>query len=220
MNKVEGYGAYQSRYYDNQLVTRNSKEASKTNETSKTENKNPAPLSDKAKELLEELKKTYKNMDFMVANYDTEEEAMDYHARGTKDYSVLIEPELLEKMAADEQTKEKYLGIINNATQKIGEIKDQLGEEKEEVTRIGFTVGTDGSVSYFAELEKMSEKQKDRIEKTKEEKAEKTAQEKAKKTRVQADSIEELIEKIKNVDWDKVKITETKEIGGKFDSKI
>ena len=37
-------------------------------------------------------------MDFMVAEYEGDDEAAEYLSRGTKDYSVLIEPELLEKM--------------------------------------------------------------------------------------------------------------------------
>ena len=76
-------------------------------------------------------------------------------------------------------------------------------------------------MSIFAELEKMSEKQKDYIEKLREKRAEeKKAAEKnedkkvnsykkddnlsVKKVVVEASSEEELIEKIKNVDWNKV----------------
>ena len=114
---------------------------------------------------------------------------------------------------------------MNNATNEITNIKEQLGEQKEEVTHIGIVFGEDGTISYFAELEKTSEKQRERIEEAKEEKAEedkavqekKAMQEKKKKTKVQASSIEELLEKIKNVDWSKVKEDRETEIGSKFD---
>ena len=55
-------------------------------------------------------------MDFIVADYESEEEASAYLSRGTKEYSVLIDPELLEEMAADGKTKEKqeiYIGKTN-----------------------------------------------------------------------------------------------------------
>ena len=57
------------------------------------------------------MQKKYGDMDFFVADYSSDDEAQRYLSRGSKEYSVLIEPELLEKMAADESVKEKYLGI-------------------------------------------------------------------------------------------------------------
>ena len=106
MNKVSGYNAYQNNYYDQSVKNRKEADktsktdsAKKTNGTQKTNN-NSVQLSDKAKALLQELKKTYNNMDFMVADYDSEEEAASYLSRGTKEYSVLIDAEELERMAA------------------------------------------------------------------------------------------------------------------------
>ena len=203
----------------------NAKASKEIGKTEKAEQNTQLKLSDNAKKLLEELKQTYGNMDFMVANYESEEEAATYLSRGTKEYSVLIEPEVLEEMAANEETKEKYLDLLDNATNEITNIKEQLGEQKEEVTHIGIVFGEDVTISYFAELEKTSEKQRERIEEAKEEKAEedkavqekKAMQEKKKKTKVQASSIEELLEKIKNVDWSKVKEDRETEIGSKFD---
>ena len=46
------------------------------------------------------------------------------------------------------------------------------------------------------------------------------AQERTKKTRVQANSVEELIEKIKGVDWDQIKSEEKAMTGGRFDFSI
>ena len=137
-----------------------------------------------------------------MADYNSDEEAASYLSRGTKEYSVLIDPDTLEEMAADQETKDKYIGIIDDATAKLSGIKDQLGDQKEEVTRLGVSIGKDGTVSYFAELEKANEKQKERLEKSKEDKINEKKSEK--KTRVTAGSVEELLEKIKSVDWEQI----------------
>ena len=51
------------------------------------------------------MQKKYGDRDFFVADYSSDDEAQRYLSRGSKEYSVLIEPELLEKMAADESVK-------------------------------------------------------------------------------------------------------------------
>ena len=230
MSKIEGYSAYQTDYYKNNV--RKEKEADKAAEAKKAKQKDNIQLSDKAKRLLEELKQKYGNMDFIIANYDTDAEAASYLARGTKEYSVLIEPETLEAMAADESIKEKYLGIIDEATGKLDELKKSFsGEEEDTVVRLGITIADDGTVSYFADLEKMSEKQRERIAEAKEEKKEKEAKAekaeedkkyrdlpgKTQRTRVTADSIEDLLKKIREVDWSKVKVENQKSRGGRVD---
>lgn len=235
MGKIEGYGVYQNTYYENSVKNNRTKSAKDTDEAGKAAEKKQVELSDDAKDLLNELKKKYGNMDFIVADYDSEEEAASYLSRGRKEYSVLIEPELLEKMAADKDTKDKYIGIIEDAAGDLTEMKEQLGDKEDEVVNLGVTVDKDGNVSYFAELEKMGEKQRERIEKSRSEKkeekadAEKAAEEKAadkalqerrKRTRVQADSIEELLEKINNVDWDDVKTEDYAQPGSRFDFSI
>lgn len=254
MSKIGGYGVYQSLYENsvNAKKTKETKQTDKQNVTKtqvakaeKADKEKKVQLSKKAQELLEELKKTYGNMDFMVADYESDEEAAAYLARGTKEYSVLIEPETLEAMAADEETKNKYIGILDDAVGKLSDMKEQLGDKEEEVTHIGMSIDGDGNVTFFAELEKVSERQKEFVEKMQEsKKAEKEEQEengekadntktddksveastsaykafdKTKKTRVEAGSIEELLEKIKAVDWEQVKGEEIPESGSRFD---
>lgn len=230
MSKIAGYSVYQNNYYDNKTQNKKTKETKDADKTKKTDKNNQVNLSSRAKELLEELKKTYGNMDFIVADYDSDEEASAYLSRGTKEYSVLIEPETLEKMAADEKTKDKYLGILDDAKTNLNNIKEQLGDKKDEVKSIGITIKDDGTVSYFAELEKMNEKQRERIEKAREEKKESKKEtekdemppvhERYKKTKVQAGSVEELLEKIKDVDWNEVKEEELFKTGSRFDLSI
>lgn len=154
-------------------------DASQTAKTSGNATWNTVELSDRARALLEELQQKYSNMDFLVADYESEEEAQAILARGTKEYSVLIDPETLEAMAADEDTKNKYLGIIDDARNQLSQMMDDLGEDGDEVTRVGITIHDDGTVSYFAEMEQLSEKQKERIQAAREEKkAEQKEQEK------------------------------------------
>lgn len=54
MNGISGLGVYEKNYYDSQVQNK------KTNSTKKTQSKDKeVNLSDRAKELLKELKKTY-----------------------------------------------------------------------------------------------------------------------------------------------------------------
>lgn len=235
MSKIEGYGAYQNNYYNstvNSYSANGAKNTDKANESGKTEKKDSVQLSDKAKKLLEELQKKYGNMDFIVADYESDEEAAEYLSRGTKEFSVLIDPETLEEMAADEEAKAKYTGILEDSVAQLKDMKEQLGDKKDEVTRLGISIGKDGSVSYFADLEKMGEKQKEWIEKSieskKEERSERekkaqeelASHERTQKTRVQASSIEELLEKINAVDWTQIKSEEKAASGSKFDFSV
>ena len=233
MSKIEGYGVYQNSYMGNTTQSRSTREAEKTE---KTEKKEPVQLSDRAKKLLEEMKKTYSNMDFIVADYETEEEATAYLSRGTKEFSTLIDPDTLEAMAADEEVKAKYTGILDDAVGQLKDIKEKLGDDNEDVTRVGISIDKNGQVSYFAELEKSGERQKEWIEKTREAKKEERAEQekkaqeqkdqdiaaqgRTKKTLVQAGSVEELLEKIKNVDWNQIRSEEKPVTGGKFDFSI
>lgn len=103
------------------------------------------------------------------------------------------------------------------------------GDMSSEITKIGMVFHEDGTASFFAELEKSSAKQKERIEKSREDKRadrkremlsyEKNSKD-TKRVGVQADSMEELLEKIASVDWDAVKSEKKPEHGGKFDFSI
>ncbi len=237
MSKINGYGINQSSLYANASKNKAAKETKEKDKADKAEKKNSSvQLSSQAKKLLDELKKKYSNMDFIVADYENDEEASAYLARGTKEFSVLIDPETLEEMASDEDAKAKNIAILEDSVGQLKDMSDKLGDKKDEVTHLGVSIGKDGSVSFFTELEKIGERQKEWIEKSresrKEEKAskEKTAlekkmqenapYEKTQKTRVQADTIEELIEKINAVDWNKVKAEEKPEEGGRFDFSV
>lgn len=172
-------------------------------------------LSSKAKKLLEELKEKYSNMDFYVASYSSDEEARKYLNRGSKEYSVLIDPETLEAMANDADVRKQYEDVLAGAGGKFEEMREELGEDADQVKSFGISIDSKGNVSYFAELDKISESRQKQVESAKSKRAEEKAkaakeakQEEAKERMeewksgntefVKADSMEELIAKIKD----------------------
>lgn len=219
MNGIGSYNAMQKNIYGAAAQSRKTAKADdkKTDETKKT-NSNSLQLSDKAKALLQELKKTYNNADIYVAEYETDEEAAEYLSRGSKDFSVLIDPEELERMAADDEVKKKNLNLLDESLGKLSEMKEELKEtgREDEVVTLGVNIGKDGQVSYFAELEKSGERTKEFVDKMLEDKKEADAEkadkvqdkynfEHSKRATVSANSVEELLEQIKNFNWDNVK---------------
>lgn len=169
-------------------------------------------LSDAAKNLLAELREKYGDMEFSVASWSTDEEQDHYASLTDKAYSVLINPELLEKMATDPAAREEYEAIISGAGDKFDTLKEELGEDAEKVKGFSVTMDKDGKVSYAVKLLKDMEEgsrvdrktEQERLEEKRAEKkkAEKERQEKVVEKRqetekVEASSIEELIEKIK-----------------------
>ncbi len=149
-------------------------------------------LSEAAKNLLAELKEKYGDIDFFVAEFSNDEEAQYYHNQSTKKYSCVIDPKTLEEMAADEAVKEKYVGIIDTADEKFDQVKEELGEDADQIKRMGITVDKDGVVTYFAELTKQTVRMQEDLrnqqkeiraeKKERAEKAEKKKEEKADKT--------------------------------------
>ena len=234
MEKIGSY-TYRSSFYDRTAQTEKEKGSSKTSGTKNTngkDGKTASTLSAAAQKLLKELHNTYKDMDFIVADYETEEEAASLLSRGTSQYSALLTTEELEKMAADENVKNENLKVLNDAVSKLDEMKEQLGDKADDVSRIGISIGSDGEVSFFAELEKNSEKQRERIEKHREDKKEAAKEaERAeagekyksmgrpagKRTTVFASSVDELAEKINQVDWNNVKEESHVSTGQRFD---
>lgn len=225
MNGVGSYSAMQKNLYSSSVQSRKvAKTDDKKTDSTKKTNNDSVQLSDKAKALLQELKKTYNNADFYVAEYETEEEAADYLSRGSKDYSVLIDPEELERMANDDEVKKQNLSLLDESLNKLGEMKEELKEtgREDEVVTLGVNIGKDGQVSYFAELEKAGERTREFVDKIREDKKEAAKEaeaekadknpnqgkynyEHSKRATVTANSVEDLFEQIKNFNWDNVK---------------
>ena len=212
--------------------------------------KKESGLSEKAQKLLNKLRNTYTNVDFMVADSDTGDEAKQVLSQYTREYSVLLTTDEIEKMASDEQFEKEYLSQIETAigvTDNINEQYDmsQSFESKggyTVVSKYGVMVDADGKATLFADLNKLSDAQKEYLEKHREKvKEEKKAEEaKAEKkeaeerleeiaeeadpfdepveksVRIEASNIHELLEKIKNLNWDDVAPNNTT-VGTNFD---
>ncbi len=196
--------------------------------------------------LLEKLRKSYGDMDFMVADFDKGDNAKDILSRGTKEVSVIFSSSELEKMASDEKYEKEYMERVQGALRMSEQINREFGftsafgekSGSSEINKIGISFNSDGTTSFFAELEKSSARQREHIEKAREEKraARKEQEKKAEKERlenrylredagvkrtiVQAGSMEELLEKIRSVDWDSVKAENRPQSGGRFDFTI
>ena len=219
MNKVGSYDAYVNSYqnYGTQSRTQRGSAAGKANETASAK---PVELSQDAKNLLKELQHKYGNMDIIVGNFETEEDAQAYLDRGTKDYSVLIGVEELEEMAKDKSVKKDYMDKIERAGDQLAYLQTQLEDSGENVKKMGVVFEKDGTSTLFASLEKSGEQQKERIEEAREAKRAERNQVsygKTKRTTVKAKTTEELLEKIRNVDWSKVEERDIPKTGGKFD---
>ena len=109
-------------------------------------------LSETAQNYLEKLKEKYPDMDFIISDYSSDEEADALLAKGKGKYNVLITPALLEKMAADENVAAEYEGIIDKSVSDIETAKEKLGEDSDMVESYGITVNADGEVSIRARL--------------------------------------------------------------------
>ena len=153
-------------------------------------------LSDKAKEYYEKLKSKFGNMEFILVSNDLKSEVQKNAASygNANKQVVLIDVEKLEKMANDPSFAKKYEGIIAMAQTKLTEMKNSLTSSGANVKNFGITADANGTLSYFATLEKSSEAQAKRIEKQREEKAE---AKKAEKKKAEKEKAEERIEEAK-----------------------
>lgn len=162
-------------------------------------------LSKAARDLLDELREKYGDMDIYAANWSTDEEQQYYATLGSKKYSVLISPEALEAMAADEEVRAQYEAALAGADENFTKMKEELGEDADQIQSYSITIDKDGKASYavwlikdFAErnttnAKELQESQQERIE---EKRAERKKQEKERLEKIEADSIEELIAKV------------------------
>ena len=166
-------------------------------------------LSQRAQDLLKKLRETYGNMDFFVGD-PNKVSNKDIFSRSTKEFAVIISSEELEKMAADEEYAAKCMEKIESAVSMAERIHQELADGENangmRLNKLVISFNEDGTTSFFAELIKSGEKQRERIEEAREERhAEKKEQEKRaehekqkERIRIRADSIEELLEEIRN----------------------
>ena len=239
MEITNNYSNYTSGYAS---AANSRKQAAESKAAAQTGSIGEAGLSKGAQALLEKLRKSYSDMDFMVADFDKGDNAKDILLRGTKEVSVTFSSSELEKMASDEKYEKEYMERVQGALRMSEQINREFGftsafgekSGNSEINKIGISFNSDGTTSFFAELEKSSARQREHIEKVREEKrAARKEQEKerlenrylredtgVKRTVIQAGSMEELLEKIRSVDWNSVKAENRPQSGGRFDYTI
>ncbi len=175
-------------------------------------------LSKKAEAYLEKLKKKYGNMDFIIADYSTDEEADKLLAKGKGEYNVLITPDLLEKMAEDEDTAAEYEGMIDQSVESIDNMKNELGDDADMVDKFGISFDANGNMTIraklagdltandgtntvkastvedmLAQLKEAKESQAEKLEKIREERRAKEEE-----TAVSTDDVDKEVEKLRN----------------------
>ena len=239
MEITNNYSNYTSGYAS---AANSRKQTTESKAATQTDSIGEAGLSKGAQALLEKLRKSYSDMDFMVADFDKGDNAKDILSRGTKEVSVIFSSSELEKMASDEKYEKEYMERVQGALRMSEQINREFGftsafgekSGNSEINKIGISFNSDGTTSFFAELEKSSARQREHIEKVREEKrAARKEQEKerlenrylredtgVKRTVIQAGSMEELLEKIRSVDWNSVKAENRPQSGGRFDYTI
>lgn len=238
VQSMAAYSVFQSNY--NSAEVKGKKEAQiaeKTAAAKDIESSGEKNLSKDAEKLLKKLKASHSDMDFMVADFEKGDDAKELLSRGTKEFSVLFSSEELEKMAADEDYYNEKMKALDGAVRMSKEINDKYGFEASgkdsllggaEMTKFGVSFNSDGTTTYFAELEKSSDMQKKRIEKAQEQKAEEKQDAKrkeqsqasdTKRVTVQASTKEELFEKMEAINWDSVK-ADTQTVGSRFDYSV
>lgn len=187
-------------------------------------------ISEKAQNLLKKLQNEYgSKMDFMIYGNDQDpKELLPYAA---KEYTVLFSAEELEHMANDSEYEKECMNSVENAIKMSDKICETYGyksvfDEKTDgtqLTRIGISFNNDGTLTYFAELEKMTDKQLERAEELRQKKLEERKAEKkdkaekseknektehkrqtVKRTFVEANSEDELLKKIGGIDWENI----------------
>lgn len=183
---------------------------------------NEEKLSEKAQEFLKNLRKQYGDFDFFIGNSTDDLKAL--AKSGSKEFSVIFSSAEIERMANDEKYAKEKMQSVEGAVRMSKKINEEYGflsafgkkeNQNGTINKISIVVNDDGSMKIFAELEKTSNKQRERIEKAREKRAEekktdrknpyeKDDKDSIKRTTIEAASVEELIEKLRNLNWDNV----------------
>lgn len=199
-----------------------SKESTPIKKTNDISGKNEANLSKKAQDFLKNLREKYGDYDFMIGNSTDDLKALS--KTGSKEFSVIFSSAEIERMANDEKYAEEKMQGVAGAVKMAKRVAEEYGfgsasGENGVINKIGVIVDGSGKMKLFADLEKTTSKQRERIEANREKRAEeKKAADKAKKknpyekndkpsvkrARIEADTEEEFIDKLKNLDWSKI----------------
>ena len=174
------YANYQNNYKTG--TANKKKETAQTTENTKlkentTESIAEKNLSKAAQKMLENLRGSRNDMDFMVADFENGDNAKDILAQSDKEYTVIFSKEEMEKMASDPKYYAEKMHSIEGALRMTDEINAQFGFERAfgktndnadadtKITKFGISFNSDGTTTFFAQLEKSSPSQKEYLEK-------------------------------------------------------
>lgn len=195
-------------------------------------------LSETAASYYEELKAKYSDVEFVLVDDDYTGQAQEHASNVQSDKSLIvyINESEVEAMATDEATRNKNEGLITDALVQLPQFAEDLKNAGIEVKAFGMELNSDGTVSYFAVLDKVNAAQKERIEKAREEKQAENAKNekkletdekthrKEKSTVVKASSLDELLKKLQDSLYeakaDSVITEQEKLVGQHFDIKF
>ena len=177
-------------YADNSTKAAEKKQATENTQNRQTQQADAPQLSSKAQAYLDKLNKSYDNMEFLV--YNSGKDAKEVLSHSTKEVSVMLSREEIEKMASDEKYAAEKMKGVQGALRMSEQINREFGytsafgknseNADTRISKVAISFNDDGSTNIFAELEKSGRKQREQIE---EARAEKRAQKKAEDKRTQ-----------------------------------
>ena len=121
-------------------------------------------LSSKAKAYLENLRKTYGDYDFIIADEGTDRREL--LNQSNKEYSVMFSSAELERMANDEDYAAEQMRKVQSIVDMSNRIFEQFGIDRawEEgatgdamINKLAISVNDDGTMTILAEIERFSE---------------------------------------------------------------
>ncbi len=168
-------------------------------------------LSESAQKYYEELKNKFSGMEFILVSADKKEEAQAQAARYARQDKtvVLIDDEKIERMASDESYRKQYEAILANAQAMTIQMQKELPSTGQNIRGFGIQVNDNGTLSYFAVIDKSLAAQRERIEEKAEQKRAEARKE-AKKQR--EEKLEEAREKLKSEDTVTITATSLEEL--------
>ena len=165
------YANYQNNYKTG--AAEKKKEVAQTTENTKSKKNTTESIAEKnlskaAQKMLEDLRGSRNDMDFMVADFENGDNAKDLLAQSDKEYTVIFSKEEMEKMASDPKYYAEKMHSIDGALRMSDEINAQFGFERAfgktnggvdadtKITKFGISFNSDGTTTFFAQLEKSS----------------------------------------------------------------
>ena len=195
----------------------------------------PVKLSKKAQSVLDTLQSKYGNMDFFVQDFGSAEEAKSIMAGSSREFSVLLSPDELEKMANDESYMKEQMANIDGAVRMSEQINKELpmvsdNENdliRDDISKIGIAFDSSGKMTLFADLEKSTQYRNEKLDEAMKNKAAEKKEAaknakldaKTKKTTITAPTVKKLLGKLWSFDWSEVEEEEVDNGASWFDYK-